>query len=197
MAVRLFEVFVPALAMLCMAQAPTVDWDENVAESLFCLPGHGAPVLARRTAAGLTAMLAALAAMMLGFSVWVYPVAAIRVAGLTLPPAIFVAGLAMLAGTVFRSYPAAVTAGFALWIADQMLPGQLTGPLYLFRAGNPVAGGQAAGGGASGWGLPGLASWAARVGLAENRWLLFGTGLGLIVLAALIHSSWIRNGRAI
>lgn len=189
--------FVPVLAVLCLAQVTTVDWDEGVAETMFCLPGHGPPVLARRAAAGTMAMSAALAAMALGFAVWIYPFDPIRVAGLSLPPAIFVGGAAMLAGTVFRSYPAAVTAGFALWVADQMLPGQLTGPLYLFRAGRPVAASALQGGGSGAWGLPGLAPWAARIGLAANRWLLCGAGLGLVGLALLVHSQWIRNGRAL
>lgn len=186
-----FELIMPAMAVFCLAQAPTLDWEEDTAESVFCLPGHGAPVFVRRTVAGLGVMLAAMAAMISGFEVWVYPFDPVRTALLALPPALFVAGLAMLVGTVTRSYAAAVAAGFGFWIVDRILPGQLTGPLYLFRAGKPAPAGAAITGG------PGLSALAARIGLEPNRWLLFGTGCGLIVLAALAHGRRIRCGRGL
>lgn len=183
--------------MLCLAQSPAVDWSEGTSETMFCLAGHGVPVLARRVVAGCLATAAAIAATFAGFRAMFYPFDLLLTARLAVPPAVFVAGLAIFVGTVSRSYAAAVVGGFGIWVVDLVLPGQLTGPLYLFRVGRPLVRAEAAGDVLSTLSLPGLAEWAAGVAPWTNRWLLFGAGIGLIVLAALVYSRWIHCGRAL
>lgn len=141
----MLETALPLVALFAVGHAASIEWEERTAELSLSYRGGSFGILGHRLAiAG--ALLVAVTILSVAAFAALMPemlkpgqVNAFRVGLTAVPPALLIGSASLLASIVGRGYLAGLAAGLALWGLDILLPGKLTGPLYLFQASRPVS----------------------------------------------------------
>lgn len=176
--VGMLETGLPLLALVAVGHAASLEWEEGSIELSLSCAGGGLGLLTVRLLVGLGVFLAVTAATLGAFTLLMPeladpgPLSVFRVAWLVTPPALLVGTIGLLASIAGRHYVAGIAAGLLPWGLDLLMPGKVTGSLFLFQASHP---------------LPGLS-------LEANRWWLMAAALMVLALAATL---WGRRERAV
>lgn len=176
--VGMLEAGLPILALVAVCHAASLEWEEGSIELSLTYPGGGVGLLVARLLVGIGFFGAVVAATLGGFTLLMPelldpgPLNVFRVAWLVTPPALFVGTVGLLMSIAGRHYVAGIAGGLLIWGLDLLLPGKVTGQLYLFQASQP---------------LP-------AISLDANRWWLTAAAA---VVAGLAVALWSRRERAV
>ncbi len=160
--VRMGELLMPLAALVASTHAVVLDRENGVGEVVRTAARWRPGVPLRRVLVAWAAFLAAIPVvlavppLLMGIDLGLG-----RMILAPLAPAAFLTGLALAVSAWLGSYVTGLAAAGMVWVSDLMRPGVLTGPLYLFQAGQPLA----------------------DLNLQANRLLLVGAGAVLIALA--------------
>jgi len=143
-AVAMLETGLPLLAIFAVGHTASVEWEERTVELSLSYQGGAFGVLGHRLAvagtlfAGVATLTVAAFAAIMPEMLRPGPANAFQVAVEAVPPALLVGSLSLLGSIVGRNYLSGLVTALALWGVELLLPGRLTGPLYLFQASRPL-----------------------------------------------------------
>lgn len=135
---KLFEVYLPVLAVLLFARLVSLEFEEDTAELLLSYPVSRAKILAGKLAVGGAALAVAYVATLIAVVPFYEGENAWRLVGISLPPALFLVGLTVFASTLGRSTLAGITAGGGTWVAQLFLGGKYTNSCTCSATPSPV-----------------------------------------------------------